>query len=134
MTTDESKPANSHPSEESSGAERRTSPRVLVDLEVDYRCEDTFLFAYITDMSAMGIFVRTNNPEPRGTELQLRFIPPGEAAPLTVEGRVAWLNPFRPGDVDHIHPGMGVELMIDEPTKQRLIDLVRKIAYIEKTD
>src|SRR5262249_17768773 len=34
------------------GADRRQFERVLVDLEVDYSCEDTFLFAYITDISA----------------------------------------------------------------------------------
>ena len=48
-------------------AERRIHERVLVDLEVDYKADDTFLFAYITDISAMGIFIRTNAPEPPGT-------------------------------------------------------------------
>ena len=54
-----------------SGRDRRQFERVLVDLEVDYRCEDTFLFAYITDISAMGIFVQTRSPEPAGTKLNI---------------------------------------------------------------
>ena len=113
-------------------AERRLSPRVLVDIEVDYRCEDTYLFAYITDMSAFGIFIRTNNPEPHGTELQLRFTPPGAAESLAVEGRVVWINPYRPGSVDSTHPGMGIEFFnLREDHKQRLVALVRKLAYIE---
>ena len=78
------------------GAERRQYQRILVDLEVDYRCEDTFLFAYITDLSALGIFVRTNNPEPAGTHLNLRFTLPGDERPLELEGEVIWINPFRP--------------------------------------
>ena len=98
-----------------SDQDRRRSPRVLVDLEVDYACEDTFLFAYITDMSALGIFVRTNSPEPEGTELHLRFTLPGEKEPLAVEGRVVWINPYRPGDVNNLNPGMGVKFVrIDE--------------------
>ena len=42
-----------------SDAERRRAPRVLLNLEVDYASEDNYLFAYITDISATGIFVRT---------------------------------------------------------------------------
>ena len=41
------------------GRERREHDRVAVCLEVDYRCDDTFLLAYITDMSAMVIFIQT---------------------------------------------------------------------------
>ena len=67
-----------------SGRDRRQFERVLVDLEVDYRCEDTFLFAYITDISAMGIFIRTNAPEPPGTRLNLRFTPPSFASDYAI--------------------------------------------------
>jgi len=112
--------------------ERRRYQRILVDMEVDYRCEDTFLFAYITDLSALGIFVRTNNPEPPGTHLNLRFTLPGEAAPLEIEGEVIWINPFRPGDFDNINPGMGVRFLdLTKELKQSLLRLVRKIAYLE---
>jgi len=45
-----------------SDAERRRSPRVLVDLEVDYASEENYLFAYITDISETGIFVRVLAP------------------------------------------------------------------------
>src|SRR6185295_7182160 len=61
--------ADRHPSD----AERRRAPRVFVDLEVDYASEDNYLFAYITDISATGIFVRTTTPEAPGTHLNLRF-------------------------------------------------------------
>ena len=57
-------------------SERRAHQRIQVLLEVDYRADDTFLFAYITDISAMGIFVRTAQPETPGTRIFLRFTPP----------------------------------------------------------
>src|SRR5678816_3333817 len=87
--------------------ERRRSPRVLVDLEVDYASEDNYLFAYITDISVTGIFVRTTSPESPGTQLNLRFSP-DDSGPIEVEGEVIWVNPFRPGAPDNLHPGMGI--------------------------
>ena len=60
-----------------SGPDRRVHTRVTVDIEVDYKSADNFLFAYITDISAMGIFIRTNAPEAPGTKLNLSFAPQG---------------------------------------------------------
>src|SRR4051794_37677363 len=95
-----------------SDAERRRAPRVLVDLEVDYASEENYLFAYITDISATGIFVRTTTPEPPGTHLNLRFRPQDEGdAPVECEGEVIWINPFRPGTMDNLHPGMGIRFV-----------------------
>ncbi len=114
------------------GADRRQSQRILIDLEVDYQCEDTFLFAYITDLSAIGIFIRTNNPEPPGVHLNLRFTLPGDEKPLELEGEVIWINPFRPGNFDNINPGMGVRFVeMSREIKAKLMRLVRKIAYLE---
>ena len=115
--------------------ERRQAPRVLVDLEVDYAAEDNYLFAYITDLSATGIFIRTVAPEPAGTHLNLRFSPPADAAPdeggFELEGEVIWVNPFRPGAPDSTHPGMGVRFSrLDDDDRRRLIELVRRIAYL----
>src|SRR5690348_4609115 len=83
-----------------SAAERRAAPRVLVDLEVDYALEDNYLFAYITDISETGIFVRTTSPEQPGTRLNLRFSPDNASPPIEIEGEVIWVNPFRPGAPD----------------------------------
>ena len=112
------------------GSERRQHERVLVDIEVDYRADDTFLFAYITDISAMGIFIRTNAPEPPGTLLNLRFTPPG-GPQLALEGRVMWVNPFRPGSYDNINPGMGVQFVdLGPPQRDQIVQLVRTFAYL----
>lgn len=117
------------------GAERRQFERVLVDLEVDYGAEDTFLFAYITDISAMGIFVLTNNPEPAGTRLNLRFSPPGWRTPLELEGIVIWINPYRPGDRENLNPGMGIQFVDLVPgQREQLTQLVKTFAYLEDDD
>lgn len=113
--------------------DRRVHERVMVHLEVDYRCDDTFLFAYITDVSEMGIFVRTSLPHPPGTRLNLHFAPPGNAA-MDVEGEVVWINPHRPGQSDN-NPGMGIQF-VDLTPQQRdqVMGLVRTFAYLSDDD
>jgi uncharacterized protein (TIGR02266 family) len=113
-----------------SDAERRKAPRVLVDLEVDYASEENYLFAYITDISATGIFVRTTTPEAPGTHLNLRFSSE-HSEHLEVEGEVIWVNPYRPGTPDNLHPGMGIRFVsIDNELRDRLFELIRRFAYL----
>lgn len=118
-------------------ADRRRAPRVLVDLEVDYASEDNYLFAYITDISATGIFVRTTTPEQPGTHLNLRFSVPHvstdsvSGAKIEVEGEVIWVNPYRPGAPDNLHPGMGIRFVgIDDDVRDQLLELIRRFAYL----
>lgn len=116
-----------------SDADRRRAPRVLVDLEVDYASEENYLFAYITDISATGIFVRTTTPEQPGTHLNLRFAPQDEDSlgPIECEGEVIWVNPYRPGAMDNLHPGMGIRFVgIDDELRDRLLELIRRFAYL----
>lgn len=114
---------------EESSDDRRLATRVLVDLEVDYASEDNYLFAYITDISATGIFVRTLAPEDPGTRLNLRFCPDGH--PFEVEGEVIWVNPFRPGAPDNLHPGMGIRFVgLSNELRSQLLDLIRRFAYL----
>src|SRR5882724_8734906 len=113
------------------GSDRRAAPRVLVDLQVDYGLEDNYLFAYITDISATGIFVRTTTPEQQGTHLNLRFTPGEGEDEIEVEGEVIWVNPFRPGAPDSINPGMGIRFVgLDDDLRDRLLELVRRFAYL----
>ncbi|HEY0251344.1 MAG TPA: TIGR02266 family protein [Kofleriaceae bacterium] len=111
-------------------SDRRAATRVLVDFEVDYDAEDNYLFAYITDISETGIFVRTVSPEQPGTNLNLRFrIDDGPQ--IAVEGTVIWVNPYRPTSKDNLHPGMGIRFIdMDDELKDRLLELVRRFAYL----
>jgi type IV pilus assembly protein PilZ len=111
-------------------SDRRAAPRVLVDLEVDYASEENYLFAYITDISETGIFVRTTSPEQPGTHLNLRFRD-GSSSQIEIEGEVIWVNPYRPGAPDNLHPGMGIRFYeLDDELRDRLLELVRRFAYL----
>ena len=121
--------------DEVAAANRRLVERVLVDLEVDYASDDTYLYAYARNISALGIFLQTRDPQPRGTRLNLRFVLPGSAERIQVEGVVRWVNPYRPGDRDNLNPGMGVEFEgLTEDQRMQIVDLIRLIAYLPDED
>jgi type IV pilus assembly protein PilZ len=112
------------------GSDRRQSERVTVDIEVDYRADDTFLFAYITDISAMGIFVQTNTPEPVGTRLNLCFRLDGRL--MELEGEVTWINPQRPDDPSDRNPGMGICFTnLQDHDRADLMRMVRTFAFLD---
>jgi len=114
------------------GSERRQHERVVVDIEVDYRADDTFLFAYITDISAMGIFVQTNNPEEVGTRLNLCFRMPDDGRLMEVEGEVTWINPQRPDDPSGRNPGMGIRFVnLEDEDRVDLMRMVRTFAFLD---
>jgi type IV pilus assembly protein PilZ len=114
--------------ERRAGRERREHERVTVCLEVDYRSDDTFLFAYITDMSAMGIFIQTITPKPPGTLLNLRFRTK-DGKRIDVHGRVIWIN--QPHGADSINPGMGVQFVdLTAGEREQIMAMVRTFAYL----
>jgi type IV pilus assembly protein PilZ len=112
-------------------ADRRTFDRVDVEWAVDCVASDTFLFASITNISGMGIFVRTTEPLRTGTRLRLTFAPPG-AESFQLEGTVAWVNNVR-DDGDNPNPGMGIRFINLKPDeRERLVDVIRTIAYLRE--
>jgi len=129
MPTKERRKRKGHvPHERRAGRERREHERVAVCLEVDYRSDDTFLFAYITDMSAMGIFIQTKAPKPPGTLLNLRFRT-RDGKLLELDGRVIWIN--QPHGADSINPGMGVQFVDLSPAeREQIMGMVRTFAYL----
>lgn len=115
--------------DDAAGADRRTFDRYDVEWSVDCIASDTFLFASITNISAMGIFVRTTDPLKTGTRLRLTFAPPG-AVGFQLEGTVAWVNDVRP-DGDNPNPGMGIRFINLKPEeRERLVEVIRTIAYL----
>ena len=44
---------------------------------------------------------------------------------------VIWINPYRPGTPDNLHPGMGIRFVsIDNELRDRLLELIRRFAYL----
>lgn len=127
------------------GVDRRQEPRYDVKIEVDWQADETFLFAYITDISTLGIFVATERPPEIGTEIKLRFPTPASASadaadagpaprpePIEAVGRVRWTSS---GDAESGDPGMGIQFTddLDPTTRTRIIELVRAVAYLDSS-
>ncbi len=114
-------------------AERRSHERFDTSFQVDYASGDTFLYAYITNISEMGIFIRSETPAARGTALTLRFAAP-DGTTLVLPGVVAWVNPVRPGR-ENPNPGMGIRFLDLAPeTREHIVALVRTVAYLRDDD
>jgi type IV pilus assembly protein PilZ len=117
---------------------RRSSHRIAVTWSVDCETEDTFLYASITNISEMGIFVRTTDPLPVGTQLTLRFAPSGPSGGpsggstehFVLSGVVQWINPLRE-DHDNPNPGMGIRFLdLDLDDRERIVATIHTIAYL----
>jgi len=111
-------------------SERRSYERLEVEWSVDCETEQTFLYASITNISEMGIFVATTDPLEVGTRMTLRFAMPGEESPYILHGQVAWVNPIRMLS-DNPNPGMGIRFVdLSSENRERIIAQVRTIAYV----
>ncbi|HSO40178.1 MAG TPA: TIGR02266 family protein [Labilithrix sp.] len=110
-------------------SERRIFDRYDVEWSVDCVATDTFLYASITNISEMGIFVRTTDPLKLNTKLRLTFAPPG-AEGFQLDGCVAWVNNLRENG-DNPNPGMGIRFVDLQPEeRERLVEVIRTIAYL----
>ncbi|MBI5490661.1 MAG: PilZ domain-containing protein [Deltaproteobacteria bacterium] len=111
------------------GADRRGAERFAVkDMKVDLQSEEAFLFAYVENISEMGIFVAAAQPLPLGSKLTLRFPARGDVGPLTLSGIVRWINPPRGR-----HPGMGIAFESLTPAqREKVVALVRAVAYLTR--
>lgn len=131
MSRESEGPASAANGVSGTGDNRRTVERYEVTWAVDCVTEDTFLFASITNVSELGIFVRTLEPLAVGTRLTLSFSP-NKLDPFKLNGEVAWVNPLRPGG-DNPNPGMGVRFVGLVPDdRERLVEVIRTIAYLRK--
>lgn len=118
---------------DASGGDRREHERFETSIAVDYASGETFLFAYLQNISEMGIFVRTDHPLNVGARIRMRF-QTDDREPLTLEGEVAWINPLKQ-DGDNLNPGMGVRFVaLTRDTRELVVALVRTVAYLRREE
>jgi uncharacterized protein (TIGR02266 family) len=111
---------------------RRSSERIDVTWMVDCETEDTFLYVSITNISDMGIFVRTTQPLSIGTRVTLRFAAQDASGSYVLQGAVQWVNEVRPLQ-DNPNPGMGIRFVDLTPAdRERIVETIRTIAYLRE--
>lgn len=92
---------------------RRMSARMVIGVPVTYRSGDTLAGAVTLDVGKGGLAIRTMNPLPKGSPIQVRFKLPGMSAEVDAAGQVAWSDR---------KVGMGVQFERVSANHQRVID------------
>src|SRR5881628_1905583 len=92
---------------------RRSSPRVVLGIPIQYRFGNTIAAALTLNLSHSGIAIRTTSPLESAAKIKVRFRMPGSKKDVDAEGHVAWSDR---------RVGMGIQFEIVEPASQALID------------
>lgn len=109
-------------------SERRAAERYPVEWAVDCVGEETFLYAEITNISQMGIFVACDVPFRVGTLFTLRFTSESSGTTFSLPGRVQWVNQGLAGSKN---PGMGIVFVeLSAEDRERIVEAIHTIAYV----
>ncbi len=92
---------------------RRSGPRVVVGIPVQYRFGTTIAAALALNLGRGGIAIRTTSPLEANARIRVRFRLPGSARDIDAEGRVAWSDR---------RVGMGVQFERVDAAGQALLD------------
>lgn len=72
--------------------ERRTAPRLQVNLPARYNSEATSLLGWVANLSRNGLFLRSDYLDEAGAEVSVSFELPGEPHPVALRGQVVRVN------------------------------------------
>jgi uncharacterized protein (TIGR02266 family) len=71
---------------------RRTGPRITIAVPISFQVGRAITAATTFDVAAGGLGIRTMEPLPQGTALDLVFRLPGQTADVRASARVSWSN------------------------------------------
>jgi Tfp pilus assembly protein PilZ len=108
-------------SEEGKGRDRRRYPRFRVRLDAAFAQEGEPQPAEVHDISPGGMFLRTDEPRPVGSQLRITLKVPGEQAEeRSLEGQVVRVVEVEGDEMpDHV-TGMGIEFKLTPEERDRL--------------
>jgi uncharacterized protein (TIGR02266 family) len=92
---------------------RRSSPRVILGIPVQYRFGSTIAAALTLNLSRGGVAIRTTSPLESRSRLQVKFRMPGSTRDVEASGLVVWSDR---------RVGMGVQFETVAPASQAVID------------
>ena len=92
---------------------RRSSPRVVLGIPIQYRFGNTIAAALTLNLSHGGIAIRTTSPLESGSKIKVRFRMPGSKRDIDADGRVAWSDR---------RVGMGIQFERVDAAHQSIID------------
>jgi type IV pilus assembly protein PilZ len=106
--------------------DRRSEPRVPIELKVEYKKLNTFFADYTKNICKGGTFIRTKKPLDVGTVFVFRLTVPKLKEAIAIRGEVKWVKregePPPPG-VDESHEaGMGIRFIYDTAEEREAVE------------
>jgi uncharacterized protein (TIGR02266 family) len=92
-------------------SERRSSPRIDLEVEVTLESDSNFYTGLTQDISSGGVFVSTHLLRKIGERLNLKFALPGSTTPVVVECEVRWVREHEPIQPSDQPTGMGLRFL-----------------------
>ncbi len=106
--------------------DRRESPRVPIELKVEYKKLNTFFADYTKNICKGGTFIRTRKPLDVGTVFVFRLTVPRLKEPIAIRGEVKWIKkegePSPPGVPEEHDPGMGIRFIYDTADERAQVE------------
>ncbi len=106
--------------------DRRDEQRAPIELKVEYKRLNTFLYDYTKNISKGGTFIKTDRPLEIGTVFLFKLQVPLAAKPIELRGEVRWV--IREGEPPPAHvpadhePGMGIRFVYDSPEERDMLE------------
>ena len=106
--------------------DRRDEERAPIELKVEYKRLNTFLYDYTKNISKGGTFIKTDRPLEIGTVFLFRLQVPVVSKPIELRGEVRWV--VRAGEPPPSHlpaghePGMGIRFVYENPEERDLLE------------
>jgi uncharacterized protein (TIGR02266 family) len=92
--------------------ERRKHARIDKTFKIVYSTPKAFINHYLSDISAGGLFIKTNTPLDVGERFNLKLFLPNGGKELFVACEVIWIHTEETGVTNGDHPpGMGVRFL-----------------------
>ena len=93
------------------GIERRTSPRVPLNVEVSWGSEHNFYTGFTNDISEGGLFIATEQRYQTGDRLQIAMELPGLAHTASIDVEVRWVRELDDHEDSNTTSGIGVRFV-----------------------
>jgi type IV pilus assembly protein PilZ len=106
--------------------DRRESPRVPIELKVEYKKLNTFFADYTKNICKGGTFIRTKKPLEVGTVFVFQLSVPKLKETIAIRGEVKWIKregePSPPGVPPDHDPGMGIRFIYASPDERAQLE------------
>ncbi|MBW1997749.1 MAG: TIGR02266 family protein [Deltaproteobacteria bacterium] len=99
----------------------RASPRIQKTVSLAYKDKESFVKAYASNISAGGLFIKTENPLKKGESFLLKLGLPDISEPLKIGCEVMWSRPKEEA-TERRPPGMGIKFKTMSESDRRALN------------